>query len=197
MKYFALLPVWDETHVYVNEIPATLKKKYQLMKGVARSADWPDDMVFKFSADRPEGMVLTDWVHNEFSLLLVSDRFKTLVEATGDDAIEYLPVSMADHRGNVVDDKYWILNSLQLYSVMNREKSLFDPVEDEQKAHSIEKLVLGEEFLTLHPALARPVAYPRIVLLREDLTKALEAEGITGVRFRDTEKFRTHDPDDD
>ena len=197
MSYFALLPDWDETHVYVDEIPSKLKKKYQLLKGVSRLDDWPDDVVFKFSANRPEGMVLTDWIDNAFSLLVVSNRFKAAVEGCGPVDIEYLPVAIADHRGELVDGEYWILNSLILPPVMDRERSVSKPHgADENRVSKIDKLVLTEDFLASAPPVVRPSEYPRVVLLRDDLAATLQAEGVTGVRFRDSDQFKTHDPDD-
>ena len=197
MNYYALVAQWDESHAYVDGIPSNLKKKYQLLKGVSRSEDWPSDMAFKFSDNRAEGMVLTDWIQNAFALLLVSDRFKTVLEACEPDHIEYLPVAMADHRGEIVDGRYWVVNSLVLPPVVDRSKSIFEPAgADEGKMSKFEKLVLLEDVVDNGPAVIRPAEYPRIVLLREDLVEQLNAIDVTGVQFRASEEFKTHDPDD-
>ena len=82
MRYFVIEENEDESNVYVSDIPEGLVRKYQLLKGISRAVGWPADMAAKFSDIRPEGMRLTDWVATPFGWLLISDRFKELVEDT-------------------------------------------------------------------------------------------------------------------
>ncbi len=110
MKYFVLKETGDETNVYVDTIPSNIEDKYQLLKGISRLDGWPIDISFQFSDDRPEGMTLTDYVENPSNWLIISTRFKKVLEESGAQYIEYLPVQIKNHKGRIASKDYWIAN---------------------------------------------------------------------------------------
>jgi hypothetical protein len=194
MKYFIIREESDEGNVYVSDIPEGLMRKYQLLKGISRLSGWPTDLAARFSDDRPEGMRLTDWVLTPFGWLLISDRFKKLVEGTGVSNVEYLPIKMKNHKKKVVSDSYWIVNFLVLVEAVDRSKSAFeiDAAEDD-KIFRFDRFVLRTEVEEKGPPVFRLKEQPQLVLVREDLATQINGAALTGLRLVETSKYMTYE----
>lgn len=197
MNYFVIKEDYDRTNVHVSDIPAGLTRKYQLLKGVSRRHDWPDDLALRFTKNRPEGMNLTDWVGNQFGWLIVSDRFKRLLEESGAPDVEYLPVKMTNHKGRIAAADYWIVNMLSLTEAVDRSRSVFDvDAADEDLIFSFDKLVLRDDVIASGPAFFRLKERPRLVLVRQDLAERIRQERLTGLLLVETSRFMSNDPND-
>src|SRR5262245_12152173 len=146
MKYYVLSEAYDESSAFVDDIPDSVQKVYELHEGVSRAAGWPSEGSFPFSSDRPEGINVNDFIGNSRGLLIVSDRFKTLLEAERSARLEFLPIQLADHKKRPVKGKYWIANFLELTEVVDRKASKFtiSPA-DENAIRKFDKLVLKKE----------------------------------------------------
>ncbi len=190
--YFVLVEDYDETHVLIDDSAADIPKQYQLLKGISRQNGWPDDVVFRFSDNRAEGMFLTDWVNNESGWLVISDRFKKLVEAFPVPDIEFLPVKINNHKGRLASDSYWIGNFLMLTEAVDREQSDFkEDRGNKGQIRHFDKLVVRKGTLQEGPPMFRLKESPDMVLAREDLVKALESKRLTGMKFVDTSEFNS------
>lgn len=197
MKYFVLKESYDEGNVYVSDIPEGLLRKYQLLKGISRVAGWPSDLAARFSDNRPEGMKLTDWVSSAFGWLLISGRFKQLIEEAGAPDTEYLPIKLKNHKGRLASADYWIVNFLRLGDAVDRERSAFevDAAEDD-RIFRFDRLVLLDEFEARGPVIFRLKEQPVLIMVREDLVTRIQVAGLTGLRFTATADYKTYDPDD-
>lgn len=195
MKYAVLLPDKDETHVYISDIPDEIERNYKLKQGVRLGDTWRDDVTMRFSAHRPQGLHLTDYVDNSFSWLLVSPAFRQVSEQADTAALEYLPVRILNHKGRVASDQYYLANFTTLTEAIDRDHSDFreDRVR-EGKINKYERMALRAEVLENGPAMFRLAETPMLVLVREDLVAQMEAAGLTGMRFRDTDRYMTFDP---
>lgn len=197
MNYFVVKEDYHPTNVYVSDIPAGLTRKYQLLKGISRRQDWPDDLALQFTKNRPEGMNLTDWVGNQFGWLLVSDRFKRLLEESGAPDVEYLPVKMTNHKGRIAAEDCWIVNMLNLKEAVDRGRSVFDvDAADEDLIFSFDKLVLRDDVIASGPVIFRLKERPRLVLVRQDLAERIQQERLTGLLLVETSKFMSNDPNE-
>lgn len=194
MKYFVIKERYDETHVRITDVPRHLKRKYQLLEGISRLDGWHPEMTAQFSAHRPEGMILNDYVNTSFGWLLISGRFKTLLE---DDTlhlehVEYLPLKINNHKGRLASDDYWIVNFLAPVEGVDRERSVYQADAASADRISIfDALALREEVHEAGPPVFRLKEQPRLILVREDLVRRVEELGLTGMEFIDTEQYRT------
>lgn len=193
--YYVLKETDDETNAYLDlETPDAIPKQYQLLEGVSRLDGWPDDVVFEFSKDRPEGMNLTDYVENSPQWLIISDRFKAILEEFHVEEIEYLPVKIKNHKGRMASEHYWIASFLVLTEAVDRESSIFDDDPgSEDGIFSFDKLVLRQDILKSGPMIFRLKEEPMTVITRQDVVERIEEEGLTGVEFIETDKFSTFD----
>lgn len=189
--YYVVIKTDDETNAYLNlETPDAIPKQYQLLKGVSRLDGWPEDVVFEFSKDFPEGMNLTDYVENSSQWLIISDRFRAVLEEFDVKDIEYLPVKIKNHKGRMVSEHYWIANFLVLTEAVDRECSIFDDNPgSENGIFSFDKLVLRKDILKSGPVIFSLKEEPMTVIARQDLVERIEEEGLTGVEFVETDNF--------
>jgi uncharacterized protein DUF1629 len=192
MIYFVLREAFDDTTAYVTDVPAGLTDKFELVKGVPRLAGWPEDLAAEFSKDQPEGMVLTDAVPNTFDWLLVSGRFKKMIEESGPPDVEYLPLKIKNHKGRIAADDCWIINFVTLVEAVDRELSAFrvDAAEDDQIS-KFTRLVLRDPIVEKGPSIFRLKEARRMVLVREDLASTILAAGLTGLKLVEASQFTT------
>ncbi len=192
-SYSVWAPVWDETHVRIEGRPAEIKRKYQLLQGVERLETWPEHVPLRFSPHRPEGLFLPDTVNNAFGWHLVSGACKAVLEAVPIEDVEYLPVTILNHRDRVASDDYWILNLLHLTPAVDREASEFDvDAADDSKISKFDRLVVTGAVWESGPALLRLEERPRLVLVRDDVVAQLDAAGLTGNAFVPTDDYSTY-----
>lgn len=198
MQYFVLRTIYDETNAVIHDIPKNLKKKYQLLEGVSRLKDWPEDVVFQFSKERPEGMGLADLVENTLSQFIISERFKHILEEHDTSGIEYLPVKIKNHKGKIAAEDYWLANFLVLIEAVDRKQSVFEVnAGQEDKIYTFDKLILRENLEKSGPSIFRLREKPQMILAREDLVRRVTKDGLIGVRFTETSKYKTYDPTED
>ncbi|MBW2738072.1 MAG: hypothetical protein JRE64_04315 [Deltaproteobacteria bacterium] len=191
--YYVVIETDDETNAYLNlEIPDAIPKQYQLLEGVSRLDGWPEDVVFEFSKHRPEGMNLTDYFENSSQWLIISNRFRAVLEEFDVKDIEYLPVKIKNHKGRMASEHYWIANFLVLTEAVDRERSIFDDNPgSENGIFSFDKLVLREDILKSGPVIFSLKEEPMTVIARQDLVERIKEEGLTGVEFVETDNFST------
>jgi len=197
MKYFVLRGIQDDTHVYISDIPETIERQYELVEGVSRIDGWPNDVVFRFSDYEPEGLILTDCVRNSLAWLILSGRFKNLLQEFDVPGLEFLPAKIENHKGRIASENYFTANLCELMQVVDRSTSEFEEdALEETQVFSFDKLVLLEEVEEHGPAILRMKEKPTMILAREDLVSRIQNEGLSGARFVETAKFKTFDPDD-
>ncbi len=193
--YYVLKETDDETNAYLKlETPDAIPKQYELLEGVSRLDGWPEDVIFEFSKHRPEGMNLTDYVENSGQWLIISDRFRAVLEEFDVKDIEYLPVKIKNHKGRMASEHYWIANFLVLTEAVDRERSIFDDDPgSEDGIFGFDKLVLREDILKSGQVIFSLKEEPMTFIARQDLLRRIEEEGLTGVEFVEVDKFRTLD----
>jgi hypothetical protein len=195
MPYFVLLEDYDETHVYITDVPDALDESYELLQGIPQLAKWPKDLALRFSKDRKEGMNLTDWVVSPFDWLIASGRFKGLLQEAGAPDVEYLPVKIKNHKGRIAGADYWIVNFLVHQPAVDRARSVFEAdAADPHLIFSFDKLVLTNQIETKGPSIFRLAEKPRMILVRADLAERIVGAKITGLKLKPTDQFMTYDP---
>jgi hypothetical protein len=197
MRYFVLLEDYDETNVYISEVPDALPDSYELLQGVSQAAKWPKDLALRFSKDRKEGMNLTDWVENEYEWLIASGRFKKLLEEAGAPDVEYLRVTIKNHKGRIASADYWVVNFLVHHPAVDRDRSVFEvDAAYPSRIYSFDKLVLTNKIENEGPIIFRLAEKPRLVLVRADLAERIEKAKITGLKLKPTDRYLTFDPEE-
>jgi hypothetical protein len=128
--------------------------------------------------------LLTDNVDNTDSCAVVSAKLAAVLRARPVAKMEYLPVSIIDHKGKVASKDYFILNPLELVDCIDRKKSKFR--EDDMVPGDIEKifnLVLDEKRIPKDRGVFRVKGFAEMTLASRDLADELTAAKFVGLRW--------------
>ncbi len=169
-----------------------VRDEYQLSKGISRAHDFPQNACFHMAARHRKYVALADNISNLSRSLVVSRKLKEFVEARKPRDVEFLRISIFDHKKKLASDEYFIINPFRVVDCIDKEKSRYrwnniDP----EKMSSCTKMVLKPEALDPELLLFRPRHLEYYVLVHPELAKALEDEGFTGLRFTPIDEFES------
>ena len=163
---------------------------YELSEGVSRVEGWPDDVKAPMSAEYPKDIELADNLFGT-ELIIVSEKLRKMLTAERVTNVEYLPLTIVNHKKKVASTDYFILNPPSVVDCIDIEAS-------EVKWNAIDKtlinrckqLVLKEANVPKNVKVFRPKHLPTAILIRSELAKTLEESGLTGLYFTDPARFR-------
>lgn len=173
---------------------ANVPDDYELWEGVSRAASWPSDAAFHMDPAYPRDVLLPDAVHSRGGdgLPLVSPALREAIAAFDPPDVEYLPVTIYDHKGRVASDEHVIAHSCHVVDALDHDamEILWNPL-DPETIMSCQGVVLDPARLEGAPALFRPKNMEGRVFVRHDVADALEATESTGLRFVPLEEVIT------
>jgi hypothetical protein len=160
-----------------------LKEPLRLKKGL-KLQPWPKDVKFHMDPNFPKSIQLADCVKNLTGAIVVSKRFKELVEAADAAAVEYLPVSIIDHKGKLASSDYFIVNPYELQDCIDQERSVLKWNSIDPDLISIcTKLVIDTGKIARGAKVFRLKHLPTNVLFERGLAEKATAAGLTGMKF--------------
>lgn len=150
MKYYKLSYDYENDDDYVNCDVGVIgdMDEYSVSCGNYIN-DW-SEVRFKYNSE--EGDVLSDYIANVYRWLVVSKKFRELIEGIVDEnAIQYLSTKLIDTKNNAENTEYRIANLLDVVDALDLEHSQYDLFElDNEKIISVEKYALKEEMVLGH-----------------------------------------------
>lgn len=163
---------------------------YLLSTGVSMLQDWPADAGFHMNPDFPHDTLLVDNVRNIEDEIVVSERLKVFLEANALANIEYLPVSVFDHKGKLVVGRYFLVHPLDPVDCLDLDAceikwSKIDPDE----VMRMKRLVIKTPDLDPRRLLFRIQRLAGTILVHRDLANAISSEKITGVKWKELENY--------
>lgn len=185
MPSFSILSTSDDPkHCLVDEVPESLRPKmWRIGKGLPMEHRYPPDVVLKMDGGH-KGLVVPDLVSNTESIALVSSKLKGLLEQHSGARIEFLPVSIANHKGRVAAKDYFIANVLDHVDCVDKERSEVEELHpDPTLLSGLFRLQVLQDQIPSEAKLFRLKTMPRAILIRDDLRALLDAENLTGVRY--------------
>jgi hypothetical protein len=158
-----------------------------LRKGV-RLEPWPSNVQFHMDPALPKAIQLPDWVKNMPSALVASKTLKAIVQGSEPADMEYLPLTLIDHKGRVASADYFMLNPFTLQDAIDQQKSAIEwnPI-DPTLIADCTSLVLDESRIDPRATVFRLKHYPSKVIFRRDLANAIKKAGCTGIKFVEIE----------
>jgi hypothetical protein len=123
---------------------------------------------------------------------VVSGRLKEQI-AAADSAgqIEFLPVTILNHKGRVASEDYFFLNPVGSVDCIDIEKSGVEWNDiDDTVISSFEQLVLKEDAVPPGVALFRPLHGTKTILVSRSLADRLETDGLTGLYFVEPDEYQ-------
>ena len=165
-------------------------KQYELLMGIQRQATFPNDAMFRMNPDFPHDTLLTDSLLNTDMMIVVSLRLKEYLHARELKNVEYLPVTILNHKQKAASRDYFIIHPIEPVDCLDIEKcvpmrSRIDP----ETIMMIKRLVIDEHRVDPEREFFRPKFYPRITMVRRELAEAIDGEGFTGIRWVELEDY--------
>jgi hypothetical protein len=159
-------------------------RQYELAKGIPRASTFPQDAAFTMDSDFFNDLMLTDNLINTDRLIVASRRLKEFLEARPLRHVEYLPVTIIDHKGKPASREYFIVHPTDLVDCLDMDQSEVEwGLVDEQSIDSVARLVI--DLAKVDPAveLFRPKPFYDVVVVRRALAEAIDAAGFVGIRW--------------
>lgn len=185
--------VWDwrnEGNSCLLLPPEGIERDWELYEGVPRASDFPSDALFRMSDDHPKDIGLTDNLMNIGTLLVASARLKRFFEIKNIINLEYLPVSIVNHKNRVASRDYFIVHPTVAQDCLDVQASgcTYSSI--------IPADIIHVDSLVIEPARVDPLAglfriknFGEPLLIHRELAiKLLEAD-FTGLYFRELGEY--------
>jgi hypothetical protein len=166
---------------YLDDIVG-LKKTFRLHNGVDLASEFGDGAAsFSMSADSPDDTLLADHLPNVSTFMVVSDRTRGLLTECAVPNLQFLPVTIHDHKGRALDAKYFVANPVGQIDCL--DLTLCQPTYALIKKDLIAKMdrfAVDPAKCGDLPQIFRPKLLARFLLVKRSLAKQLDAAGLTG-----------------
>jgi len=98
-------------------------KIYRMKDGESVQADFPTDAAFHFDPEFKRDTLPVDAYLNVEGMLVCSKRLKEFIEARSPAKVEYLPVTIFDHKGKALLDPHFIVHLVEPVDCIDYDKS--------------------------------------------------------------------------
>ena len=161
-------------------------------QSVAKS--WPNDITVSMNPERPENVALVDYISNLEDVLLASPKFCDFFRSQKLPDLEFLKVTVLDHKGRVASDHYSIVQCCRVVDCIDQKESDFEWDGLDDPSMEVRTMVLNDDALGPNDRMIRPRYVPGVILYRKDLVDAINKQAFSGVGFRrslfgDDEKY--------
>lgn len=185
---------------YLNEgavlagFPKSKIKSYRYAEGERLAKEFPKRATVQFADKFKDRRKLNDFVFNIQEALFVSSKVKGILDQLEVPDLEFLSVTIKDHKGAIAADDYFILNPIGQQDVIDLKKSkvLMDKLMEDE-IFRIKKLALQPKAVPKGPCLFRAARMPRLILIDDTVRDAFEEQGVTGYQVFKAENWDGRD----
>lgn len=165
--------------------------QYELKRGVSRARSFPDDAHFKMDKGFPRQVALADSTSNLDGLLVVSSRLRTFLEVEALPNVEFLRVTIINHKARVASADYYIVNPLQIVDCIDQGRSeiMWNRI-DPTTISGCTRLSLNSNTTVAGGSLFRLRYLENVVLVKAELAAGIMEQGFTGVDFTGVDRFQ-------
>ncbi|NTX60212.1 hypothetical protein HUA74_06025 [Myxococcus sp. CA051A] len=165
----------------IDQYPRDMPCIWQPTEGVPTRHLYPAALDFHMSR-RMGGKVVTDCLRNTLGYLFVSARFRHVLESSAGVDIEYLPLRLINHKGRRQPGEFFIANVLGTLDCMDMQRSEYEPSALRKgEVFGLRKLELEVGRIEPSRNMFRLTTMPRLILVRQELVRAMEQAALTGV----------------
>lgn len=163
---------------------------FELVEGVTLVDEFPDDAEYRMNADFPDDIQLRDFLHNLDDQMVVSQRVQEFL-ADRIESVEFLPVNIVNHKGRKVNEKYFIVNLLDLEDCVDQSATQFNWHKmDPELMENVKNLTLDESAISKNRQLFRLKGVTSVVAISEELLEELTNAGFTGLGTSDFREYK-------
>ncbi|MBS1816325.1 MAG: hypothetical protein JSU08_00190 [Acidobacteria bacterium] len=156
-------------------------------QGASLRENPPGRITMAMHEDEPTNTVLPDNVRNTDSLLIVSPRVRAFLQQRAVGHIEFLPLDILDHKGNVASGEYSIAHLTDHVDCIDVAASGVTWANQglaTQRILDLNELTIDSSRVPQDRELFFPRYFAETPIVRAELAEALKAAGFTNMKFR-------------
>lgn len=160
------------------------EKSHELRKGISHASDFPSGVTFRMDSRKPTDTLLVDNVKNTQNVVIISEKTKVFLEAQEIADVEFLPITILDHKEREMEEPYFIFHPIHNVDCLDLDKTSprWSAIDD-TVMKSVKRLVIDKSQLPEDKAYFRPRYYTARPIVTKALADAVLKEGLTGVQF--------------
>ncbi len=163
-----------------------------LYKGLSMIDTFPEDVCFPMDPDFPKDIKLGDNIGNIDGMAVISKGLMEFIKSKGSESVEFLPVSILNHKGRIASKEYYIIHPLIVQDCIDLEKTkvVWSSMSPKTITSFDSELILDTERMDENLLFFRMKHEPISIMTRKDLSEEIINKGFTGLLFRETNEIR-------
>jgi hypothetical protein len=146
-----------------------------------------DSNRLRYGPEFPNDMRLLDNVQNLEGFVLVSNRLREFLEGCGVEQVEFLPVSVVNHKGRSEAEPFYVVNPIGAHDVLDIDAS--GPEFFDDTILTVMQTVIREDELDPALDLVRLARFANPTLIKRELAAKIDAAEFSGICWRELEKY--------
>ncbi|MEM9378336.1 MAG: DUF1629 domain-containing protein [Planctomycetota bacterium] len=190
LDYLVWEPDWRDGVCRLSALEG-VEDQADLAYSLPRAHDFPSAARFAMDPDFPHDTLLADRLVNLSGLVVASERIANYLRSKELPFVEYLPVSVVDHRGRDVGEPYFIVHPVEPVECLDVDACAprWNKIRP-GKIRGVRQLALDPERVDASRGIFACDAFHKPKLIRRDLARDMTDFGFTGSRFVETEEYR-------
>jgi len=168
-----------------------LANTFPLTAGAPLQDSFPDDASFAMSPDFPNNTNTPDCLKNTNMVMVASENLVNYLRKMKVPNVEFLPVSILDHRSKPINSKYAIVHPIEPLDVLDLERSVVEfsfILPDE--IDSISSITLKESLVSPSSVMFRCARLANFIFVRREFATKITEAGFSGFVWRELEDCR-------
>ncbi len=166
-----------------------IPSKKALQRGESLVESFPGDACFHMDDSLPKSRIaMADNIRNISNLVVVSKKHMEFIKSHDPESVEFLPVSIIDHKGLVASSEYFVVHPLIVQNCIDLKKTKnirWSSLNSKFILSWRGKMVLDDEQMNNNLLFFRLKYKPKLIMIRRDLAESITAEGFSGIYFED------------
>lgn len=159
-------------------------KVIKLNQGESQIGKVSNNVVYTMDLNYPTDTLLVDNLGNTDLLIVVSSKFKEFLESRNLKNVEYLPVTINNHKGRAASKDYYIIHPVEPVDCLDLEESRAEmDFIAKSEVSSVEKVVLDDTRVDCERELFKLSSFYEVTLVKRELSLAIDEMGFTGIRW--------------
>jgi hypothetical protein len=162
-----------------------LEKVFRLQNGTHLQDGFPSDVAYHMHPDFPNDIALVDNMLNLDRVIVASPRLSKVMKKRKLPHVEYLPLTIIDHKGRAASKDYCIIHPVDLVDCIDLERSVYKKGAIlPGSIDSVTRLVLDESRIPADRQLFKLRGFREVTVAHRDLADALDEENFTGLTWQ-------------
>jgi hypothetical protein len=176
-------------HAFVLHKLSPVDDFFEVVDGDPRAHDFPSDVTHTVSADYPHNIALDDVLRSPQLVFLISPRLKAFLEERKVKQVEFLPVTILDHKKKPAGH-YFILSPIHPLNCLDEAASGAKPNPmAPSQVHEIQQIVLKPGSVDPELEIFKIDRMSQHVMVSRSLAQAIDAAGFTGLSWTEFRDF--------